>query len=24
MVPYETYIELGDVVDNEFWEPFDL
>jgi prepilin-type N-terminal cleavage/methylation domain-containing protein len=24
MVPYETYIELGDVVDDEFWEPFDL
>jgi len=24
MVPYDTYIELGDVVDHEFWDPFDL
>ena len=24
MVPYETYIELGDIVDDEFWDPFDL
>jgi len=24
MVPYESYLELGDVVDDQFWEPFDL
>jgi prepilin-type N-terminal cleavage/methylation domain-containing protein len=24
MVPYESYLELGDVVDDGFWEPFDL
>lgn len=24
MVPYETFLELGDVVDDEFWDPFDL
>ena len=24
MVPYETYVELGDIVDDEFWDPFDL
>ena len=21
-VPIETYVELGDVVDDEFWDPF--
>jgi prepilin-type N-terminal cleavage/methylation domain-containing protein len=24
MVPYETFLELGDVVDDQFWDPFDL
>ncbi len=24
MVPYETFVELGDVADDAFWEPFDL
>jgi len=24
MVPYESYIELGDVADDDFWDPFDL
>ena len=24
MVPYETYVELGDIVDDEFWDPFVL
>jgi type II secretory pathway pseudopilin PulG len=24
MVPYESFVELGDVVDDEFWDPFDL
>lgn len=24
MVPLETFIELGDVADDAFWEPFDL
>jgi len=24
MVPFETYIELGDIADDAFWEPFDL
>ena len=23
-VPVDSYIELGDVVDDNFWEPFDL
>lgn len=23
-VPVETYLELGDVADADFWEPFDL
>lgn len=23
-VPVDTYFELGDVADNEFWDPFDL
>lgn len=24
LVPYETFIELGDVTSEDFWEPFDL